>query len=266
MLLPSKSWRPNVRLPAMAGSMMSKVWRGASSSSSAADAAWPARWWKIIESRSKSLEMAQEKTPLSLASIESWWSKLLSASRMARPRSRCTAAIDCDRLLPTFCSYKNKTDKEYPYFAILRGKREFISNVGTEFTSAEDGPWFDFPLCWCRFLPRIWFVVGPLSSRISSMTLSWSWICFTPLMKPSGLEYVNRKFFCRYGRGMQSNDWKWLWQSKEKYVRLFREIAKNVVHFAVNLGHFTLYPPFCLTETRFQQRHLFACYSIIEAI
>ena len=106
ILLPSKSWRPRVRLPA--GSMSKELadWRGAKSSSSAADPTWPARWWKRIESRSKSLEMAQEKTPLSLANIDSWWSKLLSASRIARPRSRCAAAIACDKLFPTLCNCK----------------------------------------------------------------------------------------------------------------------------------------------------------------
>ena len=106
MLLPSKSWRPRVRLPA--GSM-STDWSGAKSSSSAADPTWPARWWKRIASRSKSFEMAQENTPLSLASMESWWSKLLSASRIARPRSRCAAAIACDRLFPTFCNWESKS-------------------------------------------------------------------------------------------------------------------------------------------------------------
>lgn len=98
MLLASNSCRPSVRLPA--GSMSS----GWSKSSSAAAATWLERCCVSNKTRSISLEMAQEKTPLSLANIESWWSKLLSVSRMDRPRSRWTAAIACERLLPILCS------------------------------------------------------------------------------------------------------------------------------------------------------------------
>lgn len=143
MLLPSKSWRPRVRLPA--GSM-STDWSGAKSSSSAADPTWLARWWKRIASRSKSLEMAHENTPLSLASMESWWSKLLSASRIARPRSRCAAAIACDRLFPTFCNCR-----------VVKFKRKRISILLIFLT------WHNFGVCLPppkRVLGLLWRYVG----------------------------------------------------------------------------------------------------------
>jgi hypothetical protein len=47
---------------------------------------------------------------------------------------------------------------------------------------------------------------------------------------------------------------------KTKYVRLIRDAAKHVVHFAVDLGHFTLDSSLRLAESRLEQRHLFACY------
>lgn len=102
MLLASNSCRPNVKLPA--GSM-SRDWSGAKRSSSAVAPTCPLRWWARKVTRSNNLEMAHEKTPLSLASIDNWWSKLLSASRIDRPRSRWAAAIAWDRLLLTLCNY-----------------------------------------------------------------------------------------------------------------------------------------------------------------
>lgn len=69
-------------------------------------------------------------------------------------------------------------------------------------------------------------------------------------------------FFPRNSRGMLNTNCK----KQSKYVRLFRDVAKDIVHFTVDLGHFTLYPPFRMTKTRFEQRHFFACYSIIVAI
>ena len=51
-------------------------------------------------------------------------------------------------------------------------------------------------------------------------------------------------------------------QTWNKYVRLIRDAPKHIVHFAVNLGHFTLDSSFRLAKTRFEKRHLFACYLI----
>lgn len=69
-------------------------------------------WWDKTESPSRRREIAQENTPLSLASMDNWWSRLFSASLIIRPKSLCAAATACDRLLPNLCSYFQRKKKD----------------------------------------------------------------------------------------------------------------------------------------------------------
>ena len=71
----------------------------------AADDGERCRSWADGGIKSRSRDMAHEKTPLSWTSIEIWCWMLFSASRTTRFTSTWTEAIACDKLDPNLCNW-----------------------------------------------------------------------------------------------------------------------------------------------------------------